>query len=204
MPRIPRCLHPGSSTPYQLGDVSNKNLETAQIWWVLRRILYQCIRRPQPASWGSASNEKCCTPVCWVLFYCGKCFCSFGCSSFARWPAGLPKHRLRGELIALFLARPAGQSVLSSAGRPAGYRRIISHVRPAAGRTQFVFCPAGRLAPWMLLRWLCFWLADRPAGWLLSWLAGWLAVPPRCFGVWPSFWPAGRLAGWLCWLGWWA
>ena len=69
--------------------------------------------------------------------------------------------RLGEELGLLFLARPAGQSVLIPAGRPA---RRLYELRPA-GRTQFRFWPAGRPAARIPLHWRSFF-----------WLAGCLAV----------------------------
>ena len=66
---------------------------------------------------------------------------------------------LRGELGLLFLARPAGQSVLIPAGRPA---RRVYELRPAGG-------PAGYLCIGVVFGW--------PAGRPAASLAGWLAVP---------------------------
>jgi len=88
--------------------------------------------------------------------------------------------RLRGELGLLFLARPAGQSVLIPAGRPA---RRVYELRPAGRPAGYlcigvVFWPAGRPAD----GWLYLQLAKVSAGRLAAWLVGWLAR----------------------WLGWWA
>ena len=107
---------------------------------------------------------------------------------------GLGNHRLRGELGLLFLARPAGQSVLIPAGRPA--RLSLGFGRPA-GRPPGYLCigvvfgwPAGRL-----LRWLAGWLSGCAFNWLRSWLAGrpaegWLYLHLATV-------LAGRPAGWL-------
>ena len=74
------------------------------------------------------------------------------------------------ELGLLFLARPAGQSVLIPAGRPA---RRVYELRPA-GRPSGLSLGFGRPA-WIPLPWRTFWLAGQPAARLLRWLAGWLS-----------------------------
>ena len=78
---------------------------------------------------------------------------------------------LRMELGLLFLARPAGQSVLIPAGRPA---RRVYELRPA-GRPSGLSLGFGRPA-WIPLPWRTFWLAGQPAARLLRWLAIWLCL----------------------------
>ena len=89
------------------------------------------------------------------------------------------QQRLGEELGLLFLARPAGQSVLIPAGRPA-IGVCMSYVRPAGFSLGF-----GRPA-------------DRPPGYLcigVVFVAGWLS---GCAFNWLRSWPAGRPAdGWL-------
>ena len=84
--------------------------------------------------------------------------------------------RLRGKLVLLFLARPAGQSVLSSAGRPA---RRVYEPRPA-GRPDSVCVLAGRparsLPGCFCIGFVFGWPAGRPAGCLVGWLGGWLSL----------------------------
>ena len=104
------------------------------------------------------------------------------------------ENRLRGELGLLFLARPAGQSVLIPAGRPA--RLSLGFGRPA-GRPPGYLCigvvfgwPAG-----CFVGWLAGWLSGCAFNWLRSWPAGRLTA--GCTSNWLRFWPAGRLAGCL-------
>ena len=82
-----------------------------------------------------------------------------------------------GNSFCYFLpGRPAGQSVLSSAGRPA---RRVYEPRPA-GRPDSVCVLAGRparsLPGCFCIGFVFGWPAGRPAGCLVGWLGGWLSL----------------------------
>ena len=100
---------------------------------------------------------------------------------------------LRGELGLLFLARPAGQSVLSPAGQPA---RRVYELRPAgrpAGLSLGFGRPSGRPPGYLCIGVVSGWLAV----WLCLQLAKVLAGRPADGWLYLQLAMAGRPAGWL-------